>query len=441
MKSNPYTLVNYATLCKRYFEHTFAKKLTRIEKNYTRYLNTGATMLGFMRRKANHWLMTALFAAIIFVFAVSFGNGAGKQGGEPNFAAEVNGTVITLAQFQSAYSERLRRMQQFRPDYSPEQADKDGMRSIIIDQLVAQELLAQLAQTQGLTITNIELAKAVKEHIFGNDKPFDLKEYQRIVNSYLQMSPSQFENQLRRQMLAREAANIISTGGMISENELKEAFNMRNTKASVDFIRLDPRNAAVATPSESEALAYAASNTEQISRRYEENAAISDNSEKAKSLDEAKIEIAREFIIKDKQKAAAMLVAEDIVKQLKNGVALDKLSLAKGFEKSTKGNSGLFSRFGRSNSPQLSKEIESAAFSLNKDHPTSEKIFENHGALVVIRLKELQSPDETQFATQKESLQMALNYQRKGKFVEQYIEYLKKNARIVYNEALHKAIS
>lgn len=395
-------------------------------------------MLALMRRKANSWLMTALFGAIIFVFAVNFGPWAGSGSGELPFAAEVNGSVITMAQFQSVYSGKMRQIQQFRPDYTAEQADKDGMRGIIVDQLIAQELLAQLAQEHGLAISDRDLAVAVKERIFGAEKPFDLPEYERIVNSYLQMTPSQFEKQLRRELLAEQAANLVATGGHISNEELRQVFRLKNTKASVDFVRIDPTKIVLSARSDDEANKYAAGHTDEIAAYYEENNALYSDSQHKKSLDEAKLDIAKALLLTDAQKIEAQRIAQGVIADLKSGVALDRIGLdakIKGLSKST---TGLFSKGEARASSGLSKEIQRAAFSLSKDNATSNQVFDDQGMMVVIRLKEMVAADDSKFEAEKVTLIENLGYQRKSKFVQEYIDYLKKQARVIYNENLHK---
>lgn len=344
-------------------------------------------MLAFMRRKANSWLMTALFAAIIFVFALNFGPWAGNPGGERPFAAEVNEKVITMSQYQTAFASHINQMQRYRPEYTAEQAEKDGVPAKILEQLIAQELLAQLAISHGLSVPSKELAQAVKDRIFGEKEPFNLEQYKQIINSYFQMTPSQFENQLSREMLAEQAAQLLATGGQITEDDVKIFYNEYNTKIAVEYVSFDPSKLTVA---------------------------------------------------KDQQKETAQKMAQELIAQLQKGVELEALSLPKGLAQVKKGSTELFSRAQRNTPAELSTEMTRAAFTLAGPKATSSVVFYNKGMVVVIRLKDMQKPDEKLFAEQQKSLTEGLIYQRKNQFVQQYIEYLKKNARIVQNPSIAK---
>src|SRR5258708_2590679 len=146
-------------------------------------------MLDSMRRHANSWVFSLLFAVIIFVFAINFGPWAGQVGGDASYAAEVNGRVITVAEFQSAYGSQMRMLQMFRPGYTTEQAEKDGLRSLVLDQLVGQELLAQLAETNNLAVTDHELVSAIRKRVSNDaDKPLDSDTYHRWVYANFQMT-------------------------------------------------------------------------------------------------------------------------------------------------------------------------------------------------------------------------------------------------------------
>src|SRR5438093_809294 len=104
-------------------------------------------MLDFMRRNANSWIMILLFAIIIFVFAINFGPWAGSQLTEgTHYAAIVNNRTISMAEFRTAFMSQMNRIRQFRTDYDETQAEKDGLKQMVLEQLIARELLTQMGQ-------------------------------------------------------------------------------------------------------------------------------------------------------------------------------------------------------------------------------------------------------------------------------------------------------
>jgi peptidyl-prolyl cis-trans isomerase D len=169
-------------------------------------------MLHLMRRSANSWLIIFFFGAIIFVFAINGPWSWNLQGSTP-YAADVNGRVITLPEFQSAYGMIFRSMQNYRADFTHEQAEKEGLRTIVLNQLLTKELLAQLAERHGLSISDEELAKFIRDNMFGKDQVFDREAYKQAVWSNFHTTESQFESQIRREMLANRMGDLISNGG------------------------------------------------------------------------------------------------------------------------------------------------------------------------------------------------------------------------------------
>ena len=90
--------------------------------------------------------MWLIFGVITVVFILAFGPWVGGDlSGNAPFAAQVNGRVISTAQFQASYSNRFRTMQMFRKDYDVDAA-RENLKQQVIDALIEQELLAQQAE-------------------------------------------------------------------------------------------------------------------------------------------------------------------------------------------------------------------------------------------------------------------------------------------------------
>jgi peptidyl-prolyl cis-trans isomerase D len=232
-------------------------------------------MLEFMRRNANSWIMILIFSVIIFVFAINFGPWAGNLSPSVPYAAVVNGEVISLVDFRTAYSSQFARLKQFRPEYDEAQADRDGLKRLVLDQLVGRELLTQLGKEQDLRIGARTLAEEIKERVFGPDTEFNKEEYKRRVNGFFQISIAQFEEQVKKDLLAQQVANILGSSVSVSPEELKTAFIERNTNLSVDFVKFSPQYYASKTPNgPAEVAQYIEANQKKLSDYY--NAHLSD---------------------------------------------------------------------------------------------------------------------------------------------------------------------
>ncbi|MES2503277.1 MAG: SurA N-terminal domain-containing protein [Myxococcota bacterium] len=175
-----------------------------------------------MRKNSNSWLVVLLFAVIIFVFAINFGPWVGQLGGNSPYAAEVNGVAITFPEFQMAYSQQIRMIQTEQADFNPEGPVQEMLKKTVMDRLVAKSLLAQLAQKQDFSISDRELAAYIKTNIFGADKGLDRKTYQQAIYSSYHMSESQFESQLRKDLLAEQMGNLVE--GVAAEADRAQFF-------------------------------------------------------------------------------------------------------------------------------------------------------------------------------------------------------------------------
>ena len=190
----------------------------------------------------NSWVMIFLFAIIIFVFAINFGPWAGGQLSEgSHYAAVVNDNTISMAEFRTAYMSQINRIRQFRPDYDESQAEKDGLKQMVLEQLISRELLTQVGQKHKFEIGAVTLAQAIKERVFGPEAEFDEGEYKRRVNGYFHTTISQFEDQVRKELIAQNIATLIGTGVYISDSEAKNSYIDKNSKVSVEFVKVDPK--------------------------------------------------------------------------------------------------------------------------------------------------------------------------------------------------------
>ncbi|HXW53060.1 MAG TPA: SurA N-terminal domain-containing protein [Myxococcota bacterium] len=316
-------------------------------------------MLDFMRKNANSWVMILLFGIIIFVFAINFGPWAGNSLTGVPYAAIVNNEAISMAEFRTAYASHFARIKQFRPDYDQAQADKDGLKQMVIDQLISRELLAQLGKSHHLSIGAKTLADEIKERIFGKDAEFNKDEYIRRVSTYFQTTVSQFEQQFDKDMIAQQVANLFETGVYVSNTELKNSFIDRNTKIALDFIKVEPdyfKSTKPVTPDEIKH--YQEANGQKISDYYKEH--ISDYV-KEEQIRASHILIKLPQSANAAEKETAKLKAQKILERIKNNEDFSEIAKNESEDLGTKvkgGDLGLFTR------GMMVEEFSKAAFAL-----------------------------------------------------------------------------
>lgn len=354
-------------------------------------------MLNFMRQNANSWLMVFLFGVLIFVFAVNFGPGAGQSSSETPYAAMVNNHAITMAEFRSAYTNQLARIKQFRADYSEDQAQKDGLHGLILEQLISRELLTQLGRKQKLKIEARTLAEEIKERVFGPDAEFNKEEYERRIQSFFGTTVAGFEALVEKELIAQQMADILGTSIFISDHEAKENYLDKNTKiTSLEFVRVNPEQyKSDRKVSIEEIGAFIKNNQPRIATYYNENLKnfVKDEQIKASHI-LLKIAPDAPAEVKDQQKAKA----EAILARINNGENFAEVAQKESEDLGTKtsgGDLGFFS------AGMMVEEFSKAAFAL-KLNEVSKVVESPFGYHIIKQTDRMEASTTTQEAATNE---------------------------------------
>lgn len=281
-------------------------------------------MMDLLRRNASSWLTIAVFTVLIFVFAINFGPWMGGGGGNSPYVAVVNGQPISTSHLQIAYRNHVQELRRYNPDFAKDETRAAAAKKQVLDNLVNQELLAQWARGQGLTVSDARLAKTIREQFTSGDQPFDRALYQRIVAGVYQTTEGQFETLLRRELLAQAAHQLLRRHVRASEAEVRQAFQTRHDKVAVEAIRIDETFFRTdKSPSESELNAFIKANEQEIEKDYNSHLSryrtpkkvrarhilvkVSDKaSSEEKEQARQKVEQARKRIVENKEDFAAV---------------------------------------------------------------------------------------------------------------------------------------
>lgn len=195
-------------------------------------------MFTFLRSKSKSIVVYVLFSSIILVFVFfRFYSGDTSIGG---FAAQVNHHTISLNEYKQAYEQ----MNQYYSSLFGGRMNNDAQQQAMIqnatlERLITQELLAEGAEKAGLIVSDTE----VKDMIVGipafqKDGRFNRDNYQAFLN-YRGISASQFESQLRRELLSQKAQKFFEKTLSPTDAEVQREFKDRETKLNLSFASLD----------------------------------------------------------------------------------------------------------------------------------------------------------------------------------------------------------
>jgi peptidyl-prolyl cis-trans isomerase D len=163
-----------------------------------------------------------IFAILIIPFAF-VGVSSYFQSDAVNAVALVNDQEITIGEFNSQFQNYRRRMQaQLGDAFDPVAFDQPIIRRQFLDQMIDEELLAQVALDAGLAVDNQYLAQSIREMAgFQVDGEFNADVYQARLAAQ-GMTPKQFEAEMRASILLGQFPSAIGTSAIATDWEARE---------------------------------------------------------------------------------------------------------------------------------------------------------------------------------------------------------------------------
>ena len=214
-------------------------------------------------------------AALAILFALQWG--PGSQGCDTRIidsesAATVNGKPIPLKDFARSYAQQS---DNFRRQGVPADLMKQfGIHKQVIDQLVNTELLSQAAEARGLTTSDADLRKVLKDApAFQKDGKFNKDSYLDYVRQVENTTEVRFEDKLRRQLAAQKLLELVESSVAVSEEEVKAKYLKEGDVANVTFVRFSPTmfSEKVGAPKPAELDAWIKAHEPAIAAYYETN--------------------------------------------------------------------------------------------------------------------------------------------------------------------------
>lgn len=202
-------------------------------------------MLLEIREKMKSWVAWVIVGLISLPFAL-FGINSYFNGTSEVVVAEVNGTEISLRNYQNAmtgYKRRLRSV--LKENYSADMAETPFAKRAVLDDLVEQELVGEYVDSAGYGVSDQQLLKQIEVMPeFQKNNKFDKATYKRVVNSQ-RMTEEQFEARLRQDMMEQQFRSNINATGLITKATLDEIGKLQNQIRTARFLMLTANDVEV----------------------------------------------------------------------------------------------------------------------------------------------------------------------------------------------------
>ena len=176
------------------------------------------------------WIVAASFIGTIFLV---WGKGS-VSGPSGNEVATVNGEGITLTEFNREYQNTVASLREKLGDNFRKFVKEDDIKKITLNRLITRKLLLQLAEEEGLKVSDWAVAKYIEEiPAFQENGKFSLELYKKFLESR-RMTPQTFEDMVREDLLIQKVLTAVNRAPSVSQFEIKElykkVFGKRNFK-------------------------------------------------------------------------------------------------------------------------------------------------------------------------------------------------------------------
>lgn len=196
-------------------------------------------MLDFMRRRARSTWIKVIFLIIVLVF-IFWGFGGSLAGrSTADGIATVGGQAISLKEFQRAYENlKAAYREAYKDRLTPEMLQALNLKQQTLDQLINAKLVRQEARRIGFTVDDNELRDSIKAiSIFQAEGQFSQAQYLRVL-SILRMTPGEFEEEQRGDLLQKKLQHLISDAVPATDEEAQELFRLANEQVNLSFVKI-----------------------------------------------------------------------------------------------------------------------------------------------------------------------------------------------------------
>lgn len=190
-------------------------------------------MLQTIRDWVSGWLAVVFFILLIIPFAFWGINYYFGQGGEV-VAAEVNGSTITLRDYQRGLQNLRQRLREL-TRAAPAAEQETYLRRQTIDNIIVRELLRQADAELGLRISDAQVRAAIEQvEYFQGEGGFDQKAYESNI-AIMGLSPGGFENQVREDMMAEQLQNALVESAFVTDSEVRRVSRIREQTRDIRY--------------------------------------------------------------------------------------------------------------------------------------------------------------------------------------------------------------
>jgi len=194
------------------------------------------------------WMVIAAF--IIAIFAVWGGAGRLGETRAANTIVSVGKVKISAKLYNTILRQRLEMMKRSFRGLDRRFIEQLNIPQQILQELIQQTLLFQLAQDFGLEASNEEIFEKIVNYsitqengqsmlIFQKDGKFiGLKKYKKIL-VLNRMSTEEFEEGLRKEIILEKVVQLLTAGIPVTQEEIRENYKKENENVKLEYVLIE----------------------------------------------------------------------------------------------------------------------------------------------------------------------------------------------------------
>lgn len=197
-------------------------------------------MFDFVQEKKRFVYVILVLMVLPFAF---FGVDSYRHSGNAESPATVNGVKVSAQELESSLRQQQEQLRQrMGPSFDPAMFDTPEMKRAVLDNLIAQRLLIERAQTSGLTVTDEQVAQLIGSvEAFQTGGKFDKKRYETVLANN-NLSPLAYEARVRDELLGQQLNEAYAQNGYASNASAEKIIRLNEQQRviSVASVPLQP---------------------------------------------------------------------------------------------------------------------------------------------------------------------------------------------------------
>ncbi|MDD8021210.1 MAG: peptidyl-prolyl cis-trans isomerase [Acidobacteriota bacterium] len=181
------------------------------------------------------WIVIATF--IIAIFAVWGGAGRLGESRQANMIIQISNHELSAQEFAQMLQQRIATMKNQYPDLTADHIRQLNLPQQMLQQIVQQYLLLDMAKQMGLKATDKEIQqKIISYPVFQREGRFvGFNEYQQLLD-WNHIPVQKFEESLAQEILLEKVTRLLVAGCAVSENEVWENYKNQNESAKIEYL-------------------------------------------------------------------------------------------------------------------------------------------------------------------------------------------------------------